>query len=323
MTDSLDWCLLASPRPPRISSVQEWRDRWLELAQEGHSPFDRAVRGGFESDRCGWAFASGYQASLHVLAPMFGPAEILSLCVTEADGNRPRHIKTTLSMQPGGYTRVAGCKRWSTLSTMASTLLVVAIDEAAAERNNLAGLSTHVPLRVAAVPTIAAGVVISPMPVTAFVPEIPHGIVELRHVAIRGENVLPGDGFEQYVKPFRTVEDIYVTAAALAYLLREARASRWSKGICDRIVATLVSMHAISTMPTHAPSTHIALAGALVSAEKLYGDAMRQWESSRRNLAAGGRWTRDISLFQVASDARRMRTRRAWDSLSINTGVEA
>jgi hypothetical protein len=86
------------------------------------------------------------------------------------------------------------------------------------------------------------GVTIVPMPETAFVPEVPHARIHLQDVAIDAASLLPGDGYSNYVKPFRTLEDTFVTAAVLAYLLREARARGWPADLRERLSASLVGL---------------------------------------------------------------------------------
>jgi hypothetical protein len=48
-----------------------------------------------------------------------------------------------------------------------------------------------------------------------------------RACGLRPEDLLPGDGYDRYLKPFRSIEDIHIQAATLAWVLREARARRW------------------------------------------------------------------------------------------------
>ena len=74
-----------------------------------------AIAGGFAADRVGWAFASGYQAALRALVPGLSHDTLAAFCVTEAEGNRPRDIRTTIVPQPDGTLRIDGSKRWTTL----------------------------------------------------------------------------------------------------------------------------------------------------------------------------------------------------------------
>ena len=49
--------------------------------------------------------------------------------------------------------------------------------------------------------------------------EIPHAEVGLDRVRVEASAVLPGDGYADYVKPFRTIEDAHVHCALLGYLV--------------------------------------------------------------------------------------------------------
>src|SRR4051812_7923256 len=90
--------LLERPSPiAECSDVAAWWPRWQALAALTNDPFERATRGGAHADRIGWAFASGYQAALRALDPTIPDDVVAALCVTEADGNFPRAIRTTLT----------------------------------------------------------------------------------------------------------------------------------------------------------------------------------------------------------------------------------
>src|SRR6185369_10915467 len=101
------------------------------------------------------------------------------------------------------------------------------------------------------------------MPPTRFVPEVPHAGVLFHEVRVPASALLPGDGYERYVKPFRTVEDIHVMLAIGAYLLREARRRGWPAAFGERLVAQLALLGALSGADASAPATHLALAGGL------------------------------------------------------------
>ena len=58
---------------------------------------EQALLGGFDADRVGWAFASGYQAALRALLPELPADAVAAFCVTEESGNRPRDIHTRIT----------------------------------------------------------------------------------------------------------------------------------------------------------------------------------------------------------------------------------
>jgi len=284
-------------------SVAEWWPRHRAIAAEHAGTIEQAIVGGFVADRVGWAFASGYQAALHALFPQAPADRLCALCVTEADGNSPKAIRSTLKSADEGWI-LNGAKRWTTLGPDGSLFFVAARDEAAT-----AGRPS---IRLASIASGAPGVKIQNMPATRFVPEVPHAQLEFKDVKV--DALLPGDGYDLYVKPFRTVEDIHVQAAILAYLMREAQRLSWPGHWIERLAALLAALSTLSNMPASHAETHIGLAGALTISAGLIEEAEAFWLKSASDPAAL-RWRRDKELLAVAGKARAQRTARAWEKL--------
>ena len=284
-------------------SVAEWWPRHRAIAAEHAGTIEQAIVGGFVADRVGWAFASGYQAALHALFPQAPADRLCALCVTEADGNSPKAIRSTLKSADEGWI-LNGAKRWTTLGPDGSLFFVAARDEAAT-----AGRPS---IRLASIASGAPGVKIQNMPATRFVPEVPHAQLEFKDVKV--DALLPGDGYDLYVKPFRTVEDIHVQAAILAYLMREAQRLSWPGHWIERLAALLAALSTLSNMPASHAETHIGLAGALTISAGLIEEAEAFWLKSAADPAAL-RWRRDKELLAVAGKARAQRTARAWEKL--------
>jgi len=288
------------------ASVAEWWPLHREIARDHAPTIDQAIAGGFHADRTGWAFASGYQAALRSLFPELPEDRICALCVTEAEGNTPRAIRSTLQRANGGW-RLDGAKRWTTLGPEGALFLVAARD---------AQVTGDRPaLRVARVASSAHGVHVETMPPTKFVPEVPHARLRFDDVKLADDALLPGDGYDAYVKPFRTVEDLHVHAAVIAYLLREALRRSWPKPWIERAAAHLHSMRALAAENAASPATHIALAGALQTGDALRAEADALWQSGPSDEAST-RWQRDRELLKVASTTRAKRTERAWERLA-------
>ncbi len=301
----IDQLLRAAGAAARCEDVAGWWPRHLALTTTWRNPMDRAIAGGFDADRLAWAFASGYQAALHALFPGIPEDRICALCITEAEGNAPRAIRSTLRAAVDGWL-LDGAKRWTTLGPSGALFLVAARDEAAS--------GERAAIRVARVDSGARGVSVETMPPTRFVPEVPHAQLCFEDVAIAADALLPGDGYALYVKPFRTVEDLHVNAAASAYLLREARRLSWPQAWMERAAAHLHALRALAAEDPAHPATHIALAGALANATALFDEANAHWAQTPDDPAAS-RWTRDRELFATAGKARALRTQRAWEAL--------
>jgi len=302
----IDHVLRASGAASPCADVAQWWPRHVALAATWRNPMDRAIAGGFDADRVAWAFASGYQAALHALFPGLPEDRICALCVTEAEGNTPRAIRSTLRAAGGGWL-LDGAKRWTTLGPSGAFFLVAARDEAAS--------TERAAIRLTRVESGAPGVTIRSMPETRFVPEVPHAQLQFERVQLAADALLPGDGYEAYVKPFRTVEDAHVNAAVIAYLVREARRLAWPHAWIERAAAHLHVMRALASDDPSRPATHVALAGALANAGSLFEEANAYWANTPDDPAAP-RWTRDRELFATAGKARALRTQRAWERLA-------
>jgi alkylation response protein AidB-like acyl-CoA dehydrogenase len=286
-------------------SVADWWPRYRAIAAEHSDPIHQAIIGGFVADRVGWAFASGYQAALRALFPDAPADRICALCVTETDGNSPKAIKSSLKKE-GKTWLLNGAKRWTTLGPDGALFFVAARDEAA---------STERPaIRIARVSSGVPGLKIQVMPQTKFVPEVPHAQLEFENLKVKETEILPGDGYDQYVKPFRTIEDIHIQAALLSYLMREGQRLSWPQGWLERLSALLAAMGKLSDMPAAHAETHIALAGALAISGGLIAETETFWEAAAADPAAE-RWKRDRELLKVAGGIRAQRTKRAWENL--------
>ncbi|MBI3376342.1 MAG: acyl-CoA dehydrogenase family protein [Betaproteobacteria bacterium] len=285
--------------------VEAWWPRLLEVSRVWPIPIDRAMAGGRAADRLGWAFASGYQAALRALVPELPPDTMVALCVTEAEGNSPRAIRSSLRRESAGFV-LDGSKRWTTLGPSGGLFLVAARDEAAC--------GERVVLRVARVASTAPGVRVEPMPPTRFVPEVPHAQLHFDGVRVAPENLLPGDGYDLYVKRFRTVEDVHVNAAMLAYLVREAQRLAWPGEWVERAIALLVTLRSLALDDPARLPVHIALAGALALGRTLVSEAEGEWAKTADDPGYA-RWLRDRELLGVAGKARMQRTERAWERL--------
>jgi len=255
-----------------------------------------AARAGAAADRLAYAFAAGYQAALRALVP--GVAGIASLLATEEGGGHPAAIRTRLD-----GVRLSGRKRFATQGLEAETLLVVASVGEEAGRNRL---------RVASVPAARAGIVRRALPATPFCPEIGHAEVVM-DVELDPAEILPGDGYDDYLKPFRTLEDVHVHAALLGFLVHTAGRSGWPREASERLLALLAAAPALAAAPKR-PLAHLALAGWLAATRGLLDELAPHWQRVEPDWRA--RWERDRPLLSLAEKVRGLRTQAAWAALA-------
>ncbi|MBK6689920.1 MAG: acyl-CoA dehydrogenase family protein [Deltaproteobacteria bacterium] len=305
--ESFDVLLVPPPAQPFLDPAHWWASVGARRDPDAPS-IDRAILAAVHADRIAWAFAVGYAEALIHLVPKLAPSTLAALAVTEAGGNHPRAIATTLTLR-GQEWVLSGEKRWVTLGPQGGVFLVAA--KVGEEQGRPA-------LKVVVVPSDAPGVRVTPLDELPFVPEIPHASLSLQDVLVPAEAILPGDGYQRYVKPFRTIEDLFVNAAVGAYVLGHAGRSGWPEAWREQLYAAVLGLKAISESPPDAPNTHLALAGALTTLRALYETAEPWWEGEAKD-----RWQRDRALFQVAGRARGLRRERAWNVLRGTTTAPA
>ena len=305
--DILHEVLTAPIEPAPWRSLDEFRPDLHRLLDTAAHPIDAAIRGGFRSDVLAGAFVAGYQSALQSLFPDLPRDRIVSLCVTEQGGGHPRAILTRLEKGASGTYTLTGDKRWSTLSNQAGLLLVVAREAEDPATNRAV-------FRVVRVAADAPGVSIVPMPETPFVPEIRHAEVSLRGVVVHETGLLPGDGYELYVKPFRTVEDIHVHAAGAGYLMRLSRRYNLDKPLMERLVHVISSLTTLAAADPKDPVTHIVLAGVLEQSRL----ALQDFDSALAAAAPDvhAKFMLDKPIFSIAARVRAERTTKAWERLS-------
>ncbi len=289
----------AAPAP--IPDLDTFWPRHQAAAAGLALPIERAVAGGFAADRLGYAFAAGYTEALHQLLPALGQTRA-ALAATEAGGVHPRAIQAQLSATPAGSV-LSGDKTFVTLGPHATELLIVAsagLDPSGRNR-----------LVLCRIPATRPGVTFKELPATPFAPEIPHAALQLRQVAVTDSELLPGDAYERYLKPFRTVEDLHVHAALLGWLLQVARCAAWPRPRQQELVLLITAVRLLGAGPAADPTLHVALGGLLAGCQRFLGEVEPLWQQVEPTTRS--RWERDRPLLQVAGKARAQRLEVAWE----------
>ena len=299
----LDWLLSHEAETREISSLDEWMERYWETVSGWNEPIDRAMAGGFTSDRAGYAFAAGYEAALTRLVPSLPGRTIVSISITEEKGGHPGMIKSTLRKAAGesGW-MLNGSKRFTTLAGAADLFLVAASTGTTTDNKNI--------IRLVRVKRNAPGIEIAPMPGLPFVPEIGHGALTFNDVSVADSDMLPGDGYTEYIRPFRTVEDVHVSAAIAAFVLRIACLYQWPTGFREQLAGLLAGMRSLALEDPASPGVHIALGGLGAQMSVLFESAAVFWEKT--DATTRSRWERDRVLLGVAEKSRVSRLARAW-----------
>ena len=154
------------------------------------------------------------------------------------------------------------------------------------------------------------------MPELPFVPQVSHGQVKMESVTLNDSDILPGDGYLNYIKPFRTCEDIHVSAAVCGYILAEAIEGSWPSVLIEQYLSLIIAFTAIAAMDLAAPTTHLSLAGLRSQMEQLIDQSNQHFQISTPPRYQN--WLRDRALLNIAHKAHKKRTEKAWTTVTTS-----
>lgn len=237
---------ISQTRPLKLyTSTKDWSETYYQLVKN-KPPFERAVLGGFTCQQFSFAFMAGYQAALEKMFPNIAPNELKALCVSETKGGHPKFIETMLLDN-----RITGLKTYVTLGSDAAHLLVLC-----KTKEQVDGKPA---LKIVHLPQTANNIVVTDFSLS-FMLEVKHGQLALTDTAINANQILKGDGYKDYTKPFRSLEDILVGAAHQAMLLRQAIDNNWDAEVRDAMFLNLFTLKNLLDLPPSKKETHLLLA---------------------------------------------------------------
>jgi len=293
----MPWKRLIGPLQP-VAATSGLRDWYRGVCNGAPSTdaFSQAVYGGRLATTPGLAFLAGYQAALRALWPD-APPGLGALCTTERRKLRPADMTTRCENG-----QLSGSKDFVTTGDAAQWLLVSAREEGAGESPRL-GLFV--------IESAGVGVSLVAGPDLPIVPDIAHGKLTLEQAAGRR---LPGDGWSEYVKPFRTHEDLHVLAALTAWLYGIALPEQWPRPLALRLLGVLAAAAEVARQPANEPATHLLLAALLEQFAALQPEVDRALMESQGSWNA--MWKRDRAVLGIARDAQARRLEQAITALA-------
>ena len=278
----------------RLPAVADLAEGFATLLQTlgNVTPFELAVAGGRRMATPGLAFLVGYQAALRMLWPS-APLSLGALCATEQRSLRPADMHTRLT-----DLRLSGAKDFVTAGDAADWLLIAA-------RSEEAGATPR--LSLAVVYPGEPGVTVETLPALPLMPDISHGRLHLDGALCE---LLAGDGWDAYVKPFRTLEDVYVLSAMTAWLYGVGQDSDWPQTLQLRLLALLAGCAEMSRQPPNNPAGHVLLGGLFAQFDALKTELDQALSEGDPQWAQ--MWQRDQAVMQLASGARAKRLAKAF-----------
>jgi len=281
-------------------SISKWFSSFISATKHHASTLEQAALGGRLSKNMGFTFAAGYQSAIQSL---FQPKkhQLTSLCISEQQGNHPRAIQSALTKH-GQIWHLDGSKSFITGASEAKHLYVAATTGFSDNGKPI--------IKMLSLKAKQKGIQIKTMPKLSFVPEISHGTANFEQVELETQQILEGDGYSNFVKPFRTQEDLHVLAAVIGFRIGEAIDSNWSHESIEAHLCLLASLTAIKPSEFNLPSSHLILAGCRSQLKTLIKQTDLQFE--KYNPEGYKNWKRDKALLEIASKAHKLRTSRAW-----------
>ncbi|WP_332762342.1 acyl-CoA dehydrogenase family protein [Pseudomonas koreensis] len=278
-------------RSERLPAVADLAEGFATLLQTlgTVSPFELAVAGGRRMATPGLAFLVGYQAALRMLWPS-APLSLGALCATEQRSLRPADMQTRLNGM-----RLSGRKDFVTAGDAADWLLVAARSEQPGETPRLT---------LAVVYPGEPGVTLQKLPALPLMPDISHGRLHLDGALCE---LLAGDGWDAYVKPFRTLEDVYVLSAMTAWLYGVGQDGDWPQTLKLRLLALLAGCAEVSRQAPNNPAGHVLLAGLFAQFDALKVEV----DLALADSECAQMWQRDQGVMQLAAGARAKRLAKA------------
>jgi hypothetical protein len=137
-------------------------------------------------------------------------------------------------------------------------------------------------------------------------PDISHGRLFLDNALCE---LLAGDGWDAYIKPFRTLEDIYVLSAMNAWLYGVGQDCDWPQSLQLRLLALLAGCAEVSRQSPGSNVGHVLLGGLFAQFDSLkselndaFNDGPPEWAQL---------WERDRAVLDLATGARAKRLAKA------------
>lgn len=266
-------------------------------------PFAQAVLAGLKAERMAHAFLGGYHAALRELAPTVRDA--VALCATEESGTNPKSMRCTATQVSPDEWVIEGTKRFIPTIDLNGSAIVICSEQLADDRR----------LHAVRVRCDDPQLEIQPHGGVAFVPEVTHAKITLRGVRVKRSDLLPGDGYTHYLKPFRTIEDIHLYGAVAGYLLAVARRYQWLAVHTQRLLSAISGLAALAEGNYLSPAKHLALDGIFEQFAANIAGFEGCWATV--DPAVTERWNRDRGLMLIAHYARTLRTEAALRKLAM------
>jgi len=263
-------------------------------------PFQRLMRVAVRADRRSAGSIAGHQAAIRRLFPATPADAICAFCISEERGPHPKFINTTLTPTGAGF-RLDGAKKWGSVAPDADVLYVAA---------SVGRDDDHNDLRMVAVPADRAGITLDLSPYADYGPEMRIADLAFANVVVQAHEVLAGDAYLNFIKPFRLIEDVYNTAGVQIGLFRLGLEHDWSDERLETLIGLITQAAAVSSTDMSSPASILLLTAYLRASGEFWADTWESWPEAPAEVINA--WGPSRGLLDVAAKARETRRQSAW-----------
>ncbi|MCR3869013.1 acyl-CoA dehydrogenase, partial [Pseudomonas aeruginosa] len=161
----------------------------------------------------------------------------------------------------------------------------------------------------------APGARLEALPALPLMPDVPHSRLLLDGAHCER---LPGDGWDDYVRPFRLLEDVHVLAALVGWLYGVGHECGWPSPLLLRLAGILGGCAEVARHPVACVGTQAVLAGLFEQFAALEGQLDAAFAANASTWEA--LWQRDRGLLAIANGARKVRLEKALTRLGLDPG---
>lgn len=239
---------------------------------------------GLRSANLSQAFSLGYRCALQRLCPELNQKEWAAFCVTEESGAHPKKLKTTVSAK--GV--LNGAKSFVSMADRAKQLLIIAVEGYAEDRPILKAVQVELPV---------IGLDLTVLPSMGMLPGVAHGKLVLNEVQ---GSILKGDGYLDFNKKFRSIEDAHLLMAFTSLILSKVVRCKLNDNLIDDCMVIITSL--LNLEFDDKPFNVLQLSGLYKSFEFI--QAKFEANLLAISLDFKDEWLRDSKVFRLAESIR-------------------
>lgn len=265
------------------------------LSKRAGSPLLNALELGLRVTTIGQAFALGYRCALQELLPALPQDQWAAFCVTEDAGVHPKKLTTTLSAD----NLVTGEKSFVSMADKATQLIVIAVAGQNNDRPLLKAVKVSMPI---------TGAQVDVMPDMGMIPEVGHGKLTLENVPCE---VLNGDGYLDFNKRFRTIEDAHLLMAFTSLILSKTVRCNLDDSLIDECLVIISSLFSLSYEDESIGTLQ------LNGLYRLFEALQVRFGKQAHTIGFRNCWKRDSKVFNIAKGQRIIKRNRAVEQFKV------